>query len=74
MSIQMTSLVTICVLLALLWATRRRPDGRGEQPRQVININPLPPEHNRPAERPLDLFALIIAAGVALALIAGAIW
>lgn len=47
-----------------------------KQPSQIININPLPPEPPRgsPAELALGCFALIIAAGVALALVAGAIW
>ena len=47
-------------------------------PQQIININPLPPD---PAPRgpsciemSAALFLLIIAAGVALALLAGSIW
>ena len=45
-------------------------------PQQIININPLPPEPPRhgPADWFLGCAVLIIAAGVALALIAGAIW
>lgn len=49
-----------------------------KQPQQIININPLPPD---PAPRgpscieaAIALAIGIIAAGIALALLAGAIW
>jgi hypothetical protein len=51
---------------------------RGDTPRQIININPLPADSS-PAGMSCITMAVavaigIIAAGVALALVTGAIW
>ena len=51
---------------------------RGDTPRQIININPLPADSS-PAGMSCIIMAVavaigIIAAGVALALVTGAIW
>jgi hypothetical protein len=46
-----------------------------KNPQQIININPLPPEPSRsPVEVAAGCFLVIVAVGVALALLAGAIW
>ena len=49
-----------------------------KQPYQVININPLPPDPTPRGpsciEAAVALAVAIVAGGVALALVAGAIW
>lgn len=72
-TIQMTSCVAVALIAALLMLALRRPSGRsGNAPQQVININALPEQPPAQADGTLGLFALIIAVGVAIALIIGA--
>ena len=46
------------------------------EPTQIININPLPPEPPRtgPAELTLSCFVILVGIGVLFALVAGAIF